>query len=115
MISDSPQEVAMKSFIDKIIAQPLRDVAEKLVAFLPNLLTGIIVFAVGLVLAWLVKILVVRISRLLKLASAFTRSGVTDALQKMAVKDTPSKLIGRMFFWLVVIIFFVFSLSGRGG
>jgi hypothetical protein len=111
LISDSPKEVAMKSFVDKIITQPLRDVIEKLVAFLPNLLTGIIVFILGLVLAWLVKILVVRIIRLIKLDSAFARSGVADALQKMAVKDTPAKLIGRMFFWLVVIIFFVLSLS----
>ncbi|MBE0712555.1 MAG: hypothetical protein IH583_09235 [Candidatus Aminicenantes bacterium] len=101
----------MKSFVDKIIVQPLRDVTQKLVAFLPNLLTGIAVFAIGLVVAWLVKLLVVRIIKLLKLDAAFARSGVTDALQKMAVKDTPSKLIGRMFFWLVVIIFFVLSLS----
>jgi hypothetical protein len=101
----------MKNFVDRIVTQPLRDVFDKLVAFLPNLLTGIIVFILGLLLAWLVKILVVRIIRLLKLDSAFARSGVADALQKMAVKDTPAKLIGRMFFWLVAIIFFVLSLS----
>jgi len=101
----------MKEFIDRIVTQPLHDVFDKLVAFLPSLLTGIFVFIIGLVLAWLVKILVVRIIRLLKLDSALARSGVADALQKMAVKDTPAKLIGRMFFWLVTIIFFVLSLS----
>ena len=84
----------MKSFIDKILIQPLREVVQKLVAFLPSLLTGIVVFAVGLVLAWLVKLLVVRIIKLLKLDAAFARSGVTEALQKMAVKDTPAKLVG---------------------
>jgi len=101
----------MKEFFDKVVTQPLRDVFQKLVAFLPNLLTGIIVFAIGLVVAWLVKILVVRIVRLLKLEAAFTRSGLTDALQRMAVKDTPDKLIGRMFFWLVTLLFFVLALS----
>jgi hypothetical protein len=111
LISAPPKEVAVKTFIDKIIAQPLRDMSQKLVAFLPNLLTGILVFVIGLLLAWLVKVLVVRIFRLLKLDAAFARSGVADALQKMAVKDTPAKLIGRMFYWLVVIIFFVLSLS----
>ena len=34
----------MKEFFDKVVTQPLRDVFQKLVAFLPNLLTGIIVF-----------------------------------------------------------------------
>ena len=101
----------MKSFIDKIIIQPLREVVQKLVAFLPSLLTGIVVLAVGLLFAWLIKLLVIRIIRLLKLDAAFARSGVTEALQKMAVKDTPAKLIGRMFFWLVVFIFFVLALS----
>lgn len=101
----------MKEFFDKVVTQPLRDVFQKLVAFLPNLLTGIVVFAIGLVIAWLVKLLVVRICRLLKLDAAFARSGLAEALQRMAVKDTPAKLIGRMFFWLVTVLFFVLSLS----
>ena len=101
----------MKSFIDKVLIQPVREAVQKLVAFLPSLLTGIVVFAVGLVLAWLVKLLVIRIIKLLKLDAAFARSGVTEALQKMAVKDSPAKLVGRMFFWLVAFIFFVLALS----
>ena len=101
----------MKSFVDKVLIEPLRDVAQKLVAFLPNLLTGIVVFVAGLVLAWIVKLLVVRIVKLLKLDAAFARAGVTDALQRMAVRDTPAKLVGRMFFWLVAFIFFVLALS----
>jgi hypothetical protein len=101
----------MNSFIDRILIQPLEEVLRKIVAFLPSLLTGIVVFAAGLVLAWLVKLLVVRVIKLLKLDAAFDRSGVTEALQKMAVKDTPAKLMGRMFFWLVACIFFVFALS----
>jgi hypothetical protein len=101
----------VKNFLDKIVTQPLKDMSQKLVAFLPNLLTGILVFVIGLILAWLVKLLVVRVIRLLKLEAALARSGVSDALQKMAVKDTPAKLIGRMFYWLIVIIFFVLALS----
>jgi hypothetical protein len=101
----------MKTFIDKILVQPLREVFQKLSAFAPSLLTGIVVFAAGLVLAWLVKLLVVRIFKILKLDAACARSGVTEALQKMAVKDSPAKLAGRMFFWLVSLIFFVLALS----
>lgn len=101
----------MKAFIDKILIQPLREVFQKLSAFAPSLLTGIVVLAAGVVLAWLVKLLVVRIIRILKLDAAFARSGVTEALQKMAVKDTPAKLVGRMLYWLVVFIFFILALS----
>ncbi len=101
----------MKSLIDKVVVEPLREVVQKLVAFLPNLLTGIVVFAVGLVLAWLIKALVIKIIKLLKLDAAFARSGLTEAFQKMAVRDTPAKLVGRMFYWLVVFIFFILALK----
>jgi hypothetical protein len=101
----------MKKLIDKAIIEPLRDALRKLEAFLPNLLTGIIVFAAGLLLAWLIKRLVVRLFRLLKLDGVIARAGLTDALQKMAVKDTPDKLVGRMAFWLVAVIFSILSLS----
>lgn len=101
----------MKSLIDKVVVEPLREVLQKLVAFLPNLLTGTIVFAIGLVLAWLIKALVIKIIKLLKLDAAFARSGLTEAFQKMAVRDTPAKLVGRMFYWLVVFIFFILALK----
>ncbi len=101
----------MKSLIDKVVVEPLREMVRNLVAFLPNLLTGIVVFAIGLVLAWLVKALVIRIIKLLKLDAVFARSGLAEALQKMAVRDTPAKLVGRMFYWLVTFIFFILALK----
>ena len=100
----------MKAFIDKIITQPLRGFLEKLIDFLPNLLSALIVFVLGLVVAWIVKVIIVRLFKLLKLEGLFSRIGATEALQKMAVKDTPAKLVGRMFYWLTVIIFFIISL-----
>ena len=81
-----------------------------------GLLTGLLVnrgfvFAIGLGLAWLVKALVIRIIQLLKLGAVFARSRVTEALQKMAVRDTPAKLVGRMFYWLITFIFFILALK----
>lgn len=101
----------MTSFLDKVLIDPLRQVAQDIVAFLPSLLTGIVVLIIGLGLAWLVKAIAIKAVKLLKLDQAFDRSGVTEALKKLAVKDTPAKLIGRMFFWLVAFIFFVLALK----
>lgn len=101
----------MKSFFDRVVVEPLREVLRELVAFLPRLLTGLLVFLAGLALAWVVKTIVVRIIRLFKLDAALARAGVTDALKKMAVKDSPDKLIGRTFYWLVALIFFILALK----
>lgn len=101
----------MKNFFDRVVVEPLQEVLRELVAFLPRLLTGLLVFLAGLALAWVVKAIVVRIIRLFKLDAALARAGVTDALKKMAVKDSPDKLIGRTFYWLVALIFFILALK----
>lgn len=101
----------MKEFIDRVLIGPLRQTFQDIVAFLPSLLTGIFVFVVGLVLAWLVKLIVVRIIRLFKLDAALAKAGITDALKKMAVKETPDRLVGRTFAWLVAFIFFILALK----
>lgn len=101
----------MRSLINKALVEPLQDALRKLEAFLPNLLTGIIVFAAGLLVAWLVKLLVVKVFKVLKLDGVCARTGLVEALKRMAVKDTPSKLVGRMTFWLVAVIFSILSLS----
>jgi small-conductance mechanosensitive channel len=100
----------MKSFIHKVIIQPIGDAWQRMQAFLPNLLTALVVLLIGFFLAWIVKLFVVRLFRWLKLDRAFAKAGIPEALQKMTVKDTPAKLVGRMFYWLVVIIFFVLAL-----
>ncbi len=101
----------MKSFIDRVITQPLKDFFQKLIEFLPTFLSALLVFVLGLFLAWVVKIIVVKVFKILKLDGLFARTGLAETLQKMAVKDTPAKFVGRVFYWLVAIAFFIISLS----
>ncbi len=105
------EEVIMKEFIERIIGQPLQDFYLKFREFLPNLFSALVIFVIGLFLAWAVKALIVRVFRLLKLDKLFSRLGITESLHKIAVKDTPTKFIGRLFYWLIVIIFFIIALN----
>ena len=101
----------MKSFIDRVIVQPLTDFFQKLIDFLPTFLSALLVFVLGLFMAWVVKLVVIKLFKLLKLDGLFARTGLTETLQKMAVKDSPEKFVGRIFFWLVAASFFIVSLS----
>ncbi len=101
----------MRNFIDRMIVQPLQDFYLKLRDFLPNLFSALAIFVIGLVLAWAVKAVIVRVFKLLKLDKLFSRLGITESLQKLAVKDTPTKFIGRIFYWLIVVIFFIIALT----
>lgn len=105
------EEVAMKNLLDRMIGQPLQDFYLKFREFLPNLFSALVIFIIGLLLAWAVKALIVRIFKLLKLDKLCSRLGISESLQKIAVKDTPTKFIGRVFYWLIVIIFFIIALN----
>jgi hypothetical protein len=100
----------MEILLNKIITEPLRDFLQKLADFLPNLFSALIVFIIGLLLAWAVKIVILKLIKLLKLDTLCTRLGVSETMQKMALKESPERIIGRFFYWLTVIIFFVVAL-----
>lgn len=105
------EEANMKDFIDRLLIQPLQDFYLKFREFLPNLFSALLIFIIGLILAWAVKAIIIRVFKLLKLDKLFSRLGITESLQKIAVKDTPTKFIGRIFYWLIVIIFFIIALN----
>src|SRR4030065_1964033 len=105
------EEVILKNFIDRMIGQPLQDFYLKFREFLPNLFSALVIFIIGLLLAWAVKAVIIRVFKLLKLDKLFSRLGITESLQKIALKDTPKSFLGRIFFWLIVIIFFIIALN----
>lgn len=100
----------MENLLEKIITEPLKDFLQRLAHFLPNFLSALIVFLIGLLFAWVVKAVILRLFKLLRLDALSARSGFTEALKKMSVKEPPEKLMGRFFYWLTVIIFFIVSL-----
>lgn len=100
----------MENLLEKIITEPLKDFLQKLAHFLPNFFSALIVLAIGLLLAWAVKMAIIKLFKLLKFDSLSARLGVSEVLEKMAVMDSPEKLMGRFFYWLTVTIFFIVSL-----
>src|SRR4030043_1798058 len=87
------EEVTMKNFIDRMIGQPLQDYYLKFREFLPSLFSALVIFIIGLLLHWAVKAVIVRVFKLLKLDKLFSRLGITESLQKIAVQHTPTKFI----------------------
>ena len=95
--------------LDRIVTDPLKNFLQRLVDFLPNLLSAIIIFIIGLVLGWILKYIVFQLSKLLHIDGFCAKVGITEAFRKVGIKDTPSKLLGRSFYWLVVIIFIIIA------
>ena len=100
----------MKSLFDRIVTEPLKDFFHRLIEFMPNLLSSLIIFIVGLVLGWILKNVIIKISNILQIDHFCSRIGITEALGKVGIEETPSKLLSRIFYWLVVFIFIIIAL-----
>ena len=85
--------------------QSVREVMSNLADFLPTLLAGLIVLFLGVVVAWLVSKLTVRILLFLRLDRVIVRLGWGRALEKGDVRHSLFNLVGTVFGVLLFLVF----------
>ena len=85
--------------------ESVRAVMTNLVAYLPNLLAGLVVLVLGAVVAWIVSKLLVRLLLFLRLDRVITRLGWGRALEKGDVRHSLFGLVGTMAGIVVFLIF----------
>ena len=88
--------------------------ATKITIFLPKLLGAIIIFVVGLIIAKLIKMGIVKLLRLVRFDTAAEKTGVKGFLNKGNILKTPSEIIGTLVYWFVLILVLVASMDALG-
>jgi hypothetical protein len=73
----------------------------------PKILGAIVVFAVGLILAFWVKRLVVEFLKLVRLEKLTQSAGVDKYLKKADIQKTFVELLGTIAEWIVILVFFL--------
>jgi hypothetical protein len=76
-------------------------------SILPSLLGAVVVFAIGLILAYWAKRLIVEVLRLIQLEKLTKNAGVDTYLEKADIKMTFVELLGTLVEWLVILVFFI--------
>lgn len=106
MYNVSSWQVALISSWGQVWASFLR--------LLPSLLGAIVVFAVGLVLAYWVKRLVVEVLHIAQVEKLSKSTGIDGYLEKAEIKLDLINLIGTLFEWLIVLIFLLAAVDILG-
>jgi Mechanosensitive ion channel, conserved TM helix len=83
----------------------VREVMANLVAYLPTLFEGFIVLVLGVLVAWIVSKLLVRLLLFLRLDRVITRLGWGRALEKGDVRHSLFGLVGMVVGILIFLIF----------
>lgn len=94
-----------------LIVEPLKEVFNKFMAFMPNLLAMLIILILGILAARLLRMLLVRLLRAIDFDSWSDRMGVTSILRKGDLWAKPSIALGALFFWGLIIVVLMTGLS----
>ena len=87
---------------------------EKLVEYSPKILIGLVLFIIGLLMAIFLRLLVTKLLELIRFNTLSDKTGITEFLKKGQINYTPSKLIGNIVFWtmVILILFLIADISG---
>lgn len=98
----------------EIITGALTEMFHRVVAFLPNLVGALIVLLIGWLLAWLAQRVARRLLTRLGFDRLSERAGVTDALARAGITKSPSRLVGRVIYWLLFLTFLMVAVESLG-
>lgn len=101
----------MDEFIRRVIVEPFGGFMDRVLAFLPNLLTAVLVFVAGLVLSAIIRFVLQRLLCALGLDRHAEKSGLMDVVKKGGITVGFSGLIAGLVYWLLVIMFLIISIA----
>jgi hypothetical protein len=104
----------MKEIWQSGFIEPMETFLKQLIAFMPHLMAMIVVLALGMLIAWAMKSAVFRLLTTAKFDQNCGRIGLSQALSKGGIRETPSHWAGRMTYWIIMLVFLMFGLEVLG-
>lgn len=98
------------SIVQRVIVEPLEELYEKILQFMPNFLTSLFLLVIGFIAGWILKMFFVKLFRALGIDRHFDRFGMGEVLGKGGIKDPLSVLLARIVGWITVLIFVIIAL-----
>ena len=89
----------------ELFAESFRETMHGIALFLPRIMVMLMLFVIGVLVGWIVKVLLLRVLRTLRLDAASERLGLALALQRAGIKRSASQLVGLTAFWLIFLFF----------
>ena len=83
----------------------LSDLGQKIIAYMPNLLGGLLLLFLGWVIAWIAKRIIIQLLVILRFDRLFIRFRWKSSLTKADIRYTLYNLIGNIVFIIVFLIF----------
>lgn len=90
--------------------QSIQDFLEIIQKFLPNLMSSILILILGFITAWIIRIVVGKIAKLVKADKIISNSDIARMLEKSDIRMSPIKVLRQLLYWTIVFIFAIIAL-----
>ena len=97
--------------MDNSIQGPFFDFGKEIIGYLPNLLGGALLLAIGWFVGWLAKRIIVQLLIAFRFERLFTRVRWRRTLSKADIRYALFEFIGNIFFFVIFLIFLYTALD----
>ncbi|MGA2071184.1 MAG: hypothetical protein ABSG97_07515 [Sedimentisphaerales bacterium] len=99
---------------NELIADPVRQMLAKILAYLPILLGALIILIVGWIVAKLIRRAVDWLLKAVRFDVMANKTGITEVLRKGDLKITASQVVSGLVYWLIIIMVLVMTVDALG-
>jgi hypothetical protein len=90
---------------NELFLEPLKTMAEKMIALIPSLLGAIVIIVLGWLLAKILKTALIRLLVAVRFEKFSERSGLSRFLSRGDIKHSLAEILGTAFFWIILLFF----------
>ena len=98
----------------EVLVNSLAELGTTVAGFLPNLVATLVILVVGWLLSRLVQVIVQRVMNQVGFDRASARLRVTDTLAEAGIESSPSRILARLVFWVLMLTFLLSAVETLG-
>lgn len=96
------------------ILDPISATLVQLAEYLPAILGALLILMIGWIIAKLIQRVVTNLLTLIRIDAAAEHAGLTTFLRKGEIKESASDLLGKLVYWLIMLIVLVTAVNALG-
>jgi hypothetical protein len=99
---------------DNLIAEPIRQMLTRIMAYLPVLLGALIILIVGWIVAKAIRRLVDWLLKVVRFDVMADKAGISEVIRKGDLKISAGEVVSKLVYWLIMIMVLVMTVDALG-
>jgi hypothetical protein len=99
---------------ENLIADPVREMLTRIMAYLPVLLGALLILIVGWIIAKIIRSMVNGVLKVVRFDTLADKAGISEVLKKGDLKITARQVVSGVVYWLVMIMVLVMTANALG-